>query len=121
MDQNKFAESYSSWSDESLLRLALDADGLVAEANDALMAEIQVRRLSLQDFKKNYTDQQNRARAEKSLSRKRALCWSAGAIVGIFIVGALQGAIGLRLGVLPYMGIVAATGYFFQSWVCPSD
>lgn len=121
MEKNKFVESYARESDEALLLLALDADGLVAEANDALMAEIQKRGLHLQDFKKKYVDQQSRTQLEKSLSKKRILCWVAGAACAVFLLGALKAAIGLRLGGFPYMGIVGGAGYLFQHLFCKND
>lgn len=121
MDKNKFAESYSIEPDEALLLLALDADGLVPEAYDALMKEIHKRGLDLQDFKKKYTAQQSRARVQKSFSKKRSLYWVAGAAFAVFMLGFLKGVIGLSLGALPYMAIVGASGYLFQLWFCSND
>lgn len=114
MDQRTLSARYSSEPDEALVYLALDADGLTPEANEALMAEIQKRGLSLQDLKKDHLKQQNRKELEKSLSRKRILCWVGGASIAIFSVGFLQGAVGLRLGAIPYMAVVALAGYCSQ-------
>lgn len=110
MNQATFAARYKNEPDEGLAALQETIEELVPEAQAALAAEIERRGLNTKSVRAQGVVIDAAIKTRKSAALKRTLCFLGGMLLAIFTMGAL----GIQLGAIPYMMVLAASGLLAQ-------
>ena len=110
MNQATFAARYKNEPDEALAALQETVGDLVPEAQAALAAEIERRGLDTESVRARGVAIDTAIKTRKSAALKRTLCFLVGMVLAVFTLGAL----GLQLGAIPYMMVLAASGLLAQ-------